>query len=78
MKSFELLREGFPAGALSPLRVYVSLPPGSRALDSDSLERLDTILLELVEHPAVADALGPSRPLGTEGPPVAQLPKGVR
>ena len=76
VKSFELLREGFPAGALSPLRVYVSLPPGSRVLDSDSLERLDTILLELVEHPAVADALGPSRPLGTEGPPVAQLPKG--
>lgn len=76
VRSFELLREGFPAGALSPLRVYVSLPRGSEVLDSDSLERLDIILLELAGHPAVADASGPSRPLGTEGPPVAQLPEG--
>ena len=76
VRSFELLREGFPAGALSPVRVYVSLPPGTRVLDADALDRLDTITLELAGHPAVADTSGPSRPLGTGGPPLTQLPEG--
>ena len=76
VKSFELLREGFPAGALSPMRVYVSLPPQARALDPNSLEKLDRITLDLAGHPAVADASGPSRPFGIAGPPASQLPPG--
>ena len=75
VRSFELLREGFPAGSLSPTRVYVSLPPGTHALDADALEMLDRIAVDLTEHPAVADVSGPSRPLGMEGPSAAQLPE---
>ena len=76
VRSFELLRGGFPSGALSPVRVYVSMPPDTWVLDPDGLERLDAITLELAGHPAVADASGPSRPLGAGGPPAAQLPEG--
>ena len=74
VRSFELLRSGFPAGELSPTFLYVSLPPGAGALDETSIQQLDRLTLELVGHPAVADASGPSRPLGMEGPPGSQLP----
>ena len=68
VRSFELLRSGFPAGELSPTRVYVSLPPGEQALDPRRLEQLDSLTLALAGHPAVASAAGPSRPFGTTGP----------
>ncbi len=74
VRSFELLRGGFPAGALSPTQLYVSLPPGTNALDPVALEQLDILTLELTGHPAVADASGPTRPLGTKGPAASQLP----
>ena len=77
VRSFELLRSGFPAGELSPTRLYVSLPPGANALDAASLQQLDILTLELTGHPAVADASGPSRPLGMEGPPAAMLPESI-
>ena len=69
VRSFELLRGGFPAGELSPTRVYVSLPPGEQALDPASLDRIDAMTLALAAHPAVADASGPSRPFGADAPP---------
>ena len=76
VRSFELLRSGFPAGELSPTRVYVSLPPGEQALDPKRLEQLDSLTLALAGHPAVARAAGPSRPFGTGrpegGPPSAR------
>ena len=68
VRSFELLRSGFPGGELSPTRVYVSLPPGEQALDPRRLEQLDALTLALAGHPAVASAAGPSRPFGTAGP----------
>ena len=68
VRSFELLRSGFPAGELSPTRVFVSLPPGEQALDPKRLEQLDALTLALAGHPAVASAAGPSRPFGTTGP----------
>ena len=68
VRSFELLRSGFPAGELSPTRVFVSLPPGEQALDPKRLEQLDALTLALAGHPAVASAAGPSRPFGTAGP----------
>ena len=74
VRSFELLREGFPPGALSATRVYISLPPGEQALDPVTLEHLDKIALDLAGHPDVADVSGPSRPFGMEGPLAAQLP----
>ncbi|MDE0234522.1 MAG: MMPL family transporter [bacterium] len=77
VRSFELLRSGFPAGELSPTRLYVSLPPGADALDPASLQQLDALTLELAGHPAVADASGPSRPLGTDGPPASVLPEAI-
>ena len=73
VRSFELLRSGFPAGELSPARLYVSLPPGEDALAPASLEKLDILTLALVGHPAVADASGPSRPLGAERPAASLL-----
>lgn len=53
VRGFELLRESFPAGVLSPVRVYVSMSRGARVMDSNSLERLDAITLKLAVHPAV-------------------------
>ncbi|MXY72099.1 MAG: MMPL family transporter [Dehalococcoidia bacterium] len=67
VRSFELLRGGFPAGELSPMRVYVSLPPGEQVLGPERLEAIDTLTLGLADHPAVADVSGPSRPFGTDG-----------
>ena len=69
VRSFELLRGGFPAGELSPTRVYVSLPPGDQALDPASLDRIDAVTLALAGHPAVAGVAGPSRPFGADAPP---------
>ena len=71
VRSFELLRSGFPGGELSPTRVYVSLPSGEQALGPERLEQLDALTLALAGHPAVASASGPSRPFGTGGPPGA-------
>ena len=68
VRSFELLRSGFPGGELSPTRVYVSLPPGEQALEPERLGQLDSLTLALAGHPAVASAAGPSRPFGTTGP----------
>ena len=76
VRSFELLRGGFPAGELSPTRLYVDLPAGVGALDPIGLEQLDALTLHLIAHPAVADVSGPSRPLGVDGPPVSELPEG--
>ena len=74
VRSFELLRGGFPAGELSPTQLYVSLPPGADAGDSDSLDTFDALTLALAGHPAVADASGPSRPVGAGGPDASLLP----
>ena len=69
VRSFELLRGGFPGGELSPTRVYVSLPPGDQALEPASLDRIDAVTLALAGHPAVAGVAGPSRPFGADAPP---------
>ncbi|MDE0169840.1 MAG: MMPL family transporter [bacterium] len=74
VRSFELLRGGFPAGELSPTQLYVSLPPGADAGDPDSLDTFDGLTLALAGHPAVADASGPSRPVGARGPDASLLP----
>ena len=68
VRSFELLRGGFPAGELLPMRIYVSLPTGERVLSPERLEAFDALTLSLAEHPAVADVSGPTRPFGTDGP----------
>ena len=68
VRSFELLRGGFPAGELSPTRVYVSLPPGEQVLAPEPLEQLDSITLSLADHPEVESVAGPSRPFGSDGP----------
>ena len=69
VRSFELLRGGFPEGELSPTRVYVSLPPGEQVLAAERLAQIDDLTLALAGHPAVAGASGPSRPFGAGGPP---------
>ena len=76
VRSFELLRGGFPAGELSPTRLYVALPAGVNALEPAALEQLDALTMRLIGHPAVADVSGPSRPLGIDGPPASELPEG--
>ena len=66
VRSFELLRTGFPGGELARTRVFVSLAPGAHALDADVLQQLDALTLALAGHPVVAGAAGPSRPFGIE------------
>ena len=68
VRSFELLRGGFPPGELSPTRIYVSLPSDDAASLPERLEQLDAFTLDIAVHPAVASVAGPSRPFGTEGP----------
>ena len=76
VRSFELLRGGFPGGKLSPTQLYVDLPPGESVPDPSAMEKLDTLTLRLATHPAVSDASGPSRPFGAQGPDVSRLPPG--
>ena len=66
VRSFELLRTGFPGGELARTRVFVSLAPGEQALDAGALGKLDALTLALAGHPLVAGAAGPSRPFGIE------------
>ena len=66
VRSFELLRTGFPGGELARTRVFVSLAPGEQALDEGALGKLDAVTLALTEHALVAGAAGPSRPFGIE------------
>ena len=69
VRSFELLRSGFPGGELSPTTVYVSLPPGEQVREAERLGQLDALTLALAGHPQVARASGPSRPFGSDAPP---------
>ena len=69
VRSFELLREGFPPGELSPTNLYVDLPEGRQALEAETLEQLDRLTVAVARHPGVAGAAGPSRPSGTSAPP---------
>ena len=64
VRGYELLRQGFPPGELSPTSVYVSLPPGERVRDPGPSAAIDALTLALARHPAVARASGPSRPDG--------------
>ena len=68
VRSFELLRRGFPPGELSPTRVYVALPSMADPTSAGPLAQLDTLALALSEHDAVASVAGPSRPSGIDGP----------
>ena len=62
VRSFELLRSGFPGGELSPTTVYVSLPPGEQVREAERLGQLDALTLALAEHPRVARASGRAVP----------------
>ena len=66
VRSFELLRTGFPGGELARTRVFVSLAPGEQALEEGALAKLDAVTTALPGHPLVAGAAGPSRPFGIE------------
>ena len=76
VRSFELLRGGFPGGELSPTQLYIDLPPGTGVMDPSVIDQLDALTLQLASHPAVSDISGPSRPFGTAGPEASQLPPG--
>ncbi len=79
VRSFELLRSGFPGGELARTRVFVSLAPGEQALSEDVLGRLDAMTVALTGHPLVAGAAGPSRPFGIEaGSPGGPAADGAR
>lgn len=69
---FEMLRQGFPAGELSPTEVYLTLPEGSNALDPAFLTRVDQITVRLAQVEGVAAAMGPTRPFGVAGGPDPQ------
>ena len=80
VRSFELLRAGFPAGELAPTTVYVDLPEGAGVGRSDTLDQLDSLTTAIAEHPAVADAAGPTRPFGAspDAPPGGSPADGAR
>ncbi len=69
VRSFELLREGFPPGELAPTYVYVDLPADEQVLQPKALQQIDEMTLSLANNPRVADVSGPSRPFGSRGPP---------
>ena len=66
VRSFELLRKGFPAGDLSPTRIYIQLNNENQMSDKSTLLQIDTITLDLSEHPSIAGIKGPTRPFGVQ------------
>ena len=64
VRSFELLRKGFPAGDLSPTRIYIQLNNEDQITSEKTLRQIDEITLALSEHPSIAGIKGPTRPFG--------------
>ncbi len=71
VRSFEIIREGFPAGEVSPVEAYLELP--EPVTSEAGLETVEAVAAALASHPDVASVSGPSRPFGRppgEGPEV--------
>ena len=64
VRSFELLRKGFPAGDLSPTRIYVQLNNENPITNKNTLQQIDSITLDLSNQPSIAGIKGPTRPFG--------------
>ena len=64
VRSFELLRKGFPAGDLSPTRIYVQLNNENPITNENTLQQIDSITLDLSNQPSIAGIKGPTRPFG--------------
>ncbi len=74
VEGFNLLREGFPAGDLAPIDVYVRLPDGVSAFDPDGMATVQAVseALSGVDH--VVRVSGPNAPLGLgSGPDSAAI-----
>lgn len=63
VRSFELLRQGFSPGLLSPTNVYVDINQQNH-LNPQIASELDTIALTILEHELVADVYYFGRPFG--------------
>lgn len=69
VRSFEVIREGFPPGEVSPIEAYLELPEGRTATSEEGLATIEAVSAALAEHPDVASVTGPSRPFGEPMPP---------
>ena len=66
VRSFELLRKGFPAGDLSPTRIYIQLNNENTISDEKTLQKIDSITLDLSDQTSIANIKGPTRPFGVQ------------
>jgi len=73
VEAFELLREGFPAGEVAPIEVYVELPEGQQITSPEGLETIAAISEAFGSRDIVADVTGPAFPFGLNGPSAADL-----
>jgi len=73
VQAFALLREGFPAGEVAPVEVYVELPDGEQVTSAGGIETVATISRAFGYREEVADVTSPAYPLGLRGPAAADL-----
>ncbi len=73
VEAFALLREGFPAGEVAPVEVYVELPEGEQVTSANGIEVIGTVSRALGVRDEVADVTSPAYPLGLRGPSAADL-----
>ena len=73
VKAFELLREGFPAGEVAPVEVYVQLPDGEQVTSPQGLETVGRVTEAFGNRDVVADVTSPAYPFGLQGPSAQQL-----
>lgn len=73
VEAFELLREGFPAGEVAPIEVYVELPEGQQVTSPEGLETVAAISQAFGSRDIVADVTSAAFPFGLNGPSAADL-----
>ncbi len=69
VQGFELLRQSFPEGQLSPTNVYVTFPAGESVFDPDNLQLVHQLSEEIAGIDGVASVSAPSDPFGVNAGP---------
>ena len=66
VQSFEMIREAFSPGQISPTQVYVSFGNGNKV--NNSLDVVDSISQKFYQHEAITGVISPSRLYGMMSP----------
>ncbi|PZC40951.1 MAG: putative drug exporter of the RND superfamily [Chloroflexi bacterium] len=70
VKSFRMLRQGFPDGKISPSYAYLTL---NEKFNENVFNKIEQITDDIASHPNVADAASIAMPFGINGPVSSQI-----